>query len=158
MIRDRPKIPPDYGVTKADAFIEWTHVEGRFVSERVYWIAVTDEAGRPHVRPIDGLYVDDALFVGGSPQTRWVSLIRPGTRVTVHLDGPEVTIWEGTVEVLQDVADGLAIRLAEASNAKYPEYRMTPSAYRHGVVTIRPTKVIAWTDITRDPTRFRFVG
>ena len=87
MIRDRPKIPLDYGVTKADAFVDWGHVEERFVSERVYWFAVTDEADRPHVRPIDGLYLDDALYVGGRSQTRWISLIRPCARVTVHLDG-----------------------------------------------------------------------
>ena len=34
---------------------------------------------------------------------------------------------------------------------------MTPDFYTdNGAIAIRPRKVIAWTDISRDPTRFRF--
>jgi hypothetical protein len=36
---------------------------------------------------------------------------------------------------------------------------MTAAFYRrNGAIAIRLRKVIAWTDITRDPTRFRFRG
>ena len=52
-----------------------------------------------------------------------------------------------------------ATALAAASNAKFPEYRMTRDFYRsNGAIAIRMRKVIPWTDITRDPTRFRFSG
>jgi hypothetical protein len=34
---------------------------------------------------------------------------------------------------------------------------MTPAFYTtNGAIAIRPRKVITWSDITRDPTRFRF--
>ena len=34
---------------------------------------------------------------------------------------------------------------------------MTAAFYSsHGAIAIRPRKVIAWTDISKDPTRFRF--
>ena len=98
------------------------------------------------------------IYVGGSPQTRWVREVGENPHVTIHLDGTEeVIIVEGDAEVLAGIGEELATALAAASNAKFPEYRMTPDFYRaNGAIAIRPRKVIAWTDITRDPTRFRF--
>ena len=71
-----------------------------------------------------------------------------------------MVIVEGDAEVIQPPMDrDLAERLAAASKAKYPEYGMTAAFYvRSGSLAIRLRKVIAWTDITRDPTRFRFDG
>ena len=132
---DRPRIPAAYGVSKARDHVEWSHVEQRLAGERVYWIATSGSGGSPRVRPVDGLYLDGVIFVGGSPETRWVRDIAAHPRVSVHL----------------------AERLAAASNAKFPEYAVTPQTYKSpGTIAIRPRKVIAWTDITKDPTRFRF--
>ena len=155
---DRPEIPREYGTSKATEHVEWGHVEDRLTADRVYWIATVGPVGRPRVRPIDGVYVDGAIYVGGSPKTRWVRELGANPNVSVHLDGlGEVVIVEGDAEVLAGVGDELASRLAAASNAKYPEYGMTPDFYRaNGAIAITPRKVIAWTDISKDPTRFRF--
>jgi nitroimidazol reductase NimA-like FMN-containing flavoprotein (pyridoxamine 5'-phosphate oxidase superfamily) len=155
---DRPGIPAVYGVSKATEFVEWSHVEERLVADRVCWIATVGGDGRPRVRPVDGVYVDGAIYVGGSPETRWVRDLAANPHVSVHLDGvDDVLIFEGDAEVLTGAADDLAERLAEASNAKFPEYRVTAAVYKsRGVIAIRPRKVIAWTDITRNPTRFLF--
>lgn len=155
---DRPGIPAAYGASKATQHVEWGHVEERLIGDRVYWIATVGDGGRPRVRPIDGLYLDGVIYVGGSRETRWVREVEVNSNVSVHLDGlEEVVIVEGEAEVLSGVDDELAGRLAAASNAKYPEYRMTPAFYRaNGAIAIRPRKVIAWTDIAKDPTRFRF--
>jgi hypothetical protein len=155
---DRPGIPSEYGVTGATAFVDWSHVEERLAAERVYWIATSGPDGRPRVRPVDGLYVDRRIYVGGSPATRWVRDIAANPEVTVHLDGvADVVIWEGTAEILRGASDELAGRLAAASNAKFPEYGMSEDSYKAGgAIAIRPRTVIAWTDFTRDPTRFRF--
>ena len=67
---DRPAIPAEYGVTKATEFVEWKHVEDRLAADRVYWIATVGSGGRPRIRPIDGLYLEGAIYVGGSPETR----------------------------------------------------------------------------------------
>ena len=57
------------------------------------------------------------------------------------------------------IDDDLAERLAAASNAKFPEYGMTAAFYKtNGAIAVRLRKVIAWTEFTRDPTRFRFDG
>ena len=155
---DRPGIPAAYGASKATEFVDWAHVEDRLRTDRVYWIATVGPSGRPRVRPIDGVYVDGALYVGGSAETRWVREVGDNPNVSVHLDGiDDVVIIEGEAEVLSSVAEDLATRLADASNAKFPEYAMTPAFYMtNGAIAIRLRKVITWSDITRDPTRFRF--
>jgi uncharacterized pyridoxamine 5'-phosphate oxidase family protein len=155
---DRPAIPAEYGTTKATEFVAWSRVEERLVDDRLYWVATVGRDGRPSVRPIDGLYLDGTLYIGGSPKTRWVREVGENPHVTVHLDGTdEVIIIEGDVDVLVDMDDELATALAAASNRKFPEYRMTADFYRaNGAMAIHPRKAIAWTDITRDPTRFRF--
>jgi len=157
---DRPAIPAEYGITKATEFVEWSRVEERLGADRLYWVVTVGRSGRPRVRPIDGLYVDGTIYVGGSPKTRWVHEMVENPHVTIHLDGTEeVLIVEGDAEVLTGIDEALSAALAAASNAKFPEYRMTPDFYRaNGAIAIRPRKVIAWTDITRDPTRFRFDG
>ncbi|HYI67889.1 MAG TPA: pyridoxamine 5'-phosphate oxidase family protein [Candidatus Limnocylindrales bacterium] len=155
---DRPAIPAEYGVTKASEFIEWSHVEERLAADRVYWIATVAGDGRPRVRPIDGIYLDGVIYVGGSPETRWVQEVAANPHVSVHLDGvDDVVIVDGEAEVLTGVENDLAKRMAAASNAKYPEYGMTPAFYvSNGAIAIRLRKVIAWTDFTKNPTRFRF--
>ena len=155
---DRPEIPAEYGTSKATEHVDWSHLEDRLTTDRVYWVATVGERGRPRVRPIDGLYLDGVIYVGGSHETRWVREIAVNPHVSVHLDGlEEVVIVEGDAEVLTGLDDDLAERLAAASNAKFPEYRMKPEFYKaNGAIAIRPRKVIAWTDISKDPTRFRF--
>ena len=156
---DRPEIPAEYGVAKATDWVEWGHVEERLTAARVYWVATVGPTGRPRVRPLDGLYVDGVLYVGGSPQTRWIQELAANPQVSVHLDTLEgdVVIVEGDAAVLQENDDVFASRMAAVSNAKYPEYGMTPEMYRGpGPIAIRPRKVIAWTDFLKDPTRFRF--
>ena len=155
---DRPGIPLDYGMSKATQHFDWARVEERLAGDRVYWIATVGGGGRPRVRPIDGLYVDGVIYVGGSPKTAWVREVGVNPHVSVHLDGlEEVVIVEGDAEVLSGLEEGLAARLADASNAKYPEYGMTAAFYSaNGAIAIRPRKVIAWTDISKDPTRFSF--
>ena len=117
-------------------------------------------AAGPRIRPIDGLYLDGAIYVGGSPETRWVQEVRANRHVSIHLDGvDDVVIIDGVAETLMPIDDDLAERLAAASNAKFPEYGMTAAFYKtNGAIAVRLRKVIAWTEFTRDPTRFRFEG
>jgi hypothetical protein len=155
---DRPAIPAEYGVGGATDFVAWSHVEDRLTADRVYWVATVGPSGRPRVRPVDGLYVDGRLWIGGSPTTRWVQELTANRQVTVHLaDVDDVVIVEGVAEALSSLEPALAERVAAASVAKFPEYEMTAAVYRtRGAIAVRPRKVIAWTDFTRDPTRFRF--
>jgi nitroimidazol reductase NimA-like FMN-containing flavoprotein (pyridoxamine 5'-phosphate oxidase superfamily) len=155
---DRPEIPSEYGVARATEHVPWSHVEDRLAAARVYWIATVGSGGRPRVRPVDGLYVDGVLYVGGSPRTRWIQELVANAQVSVHLDGPDdVVIVDGDAVVLERNSDEFAERMVAASNQKYPEYGMTAKQYKGpGPVAITPRKVIAWTNFMKDPTRFRF--
>jgi nitroimidazol reductase NimA-like FMN-containing flavoprotein (pyridoxamine 5'-phosphate oxidase superfamily) len=155
---DRPAIPAEYGVGKATEHVPWAHVEERLTADRVYWIATVGPTGRPSVRPIDGVYLDGALYVGGSPEARWIRDLAANPNVAVHLASvDDVVVLEGEAERLDTMDRDLAERLAAASNAKFPEYRQTAKAYMTGgAIAIRPRKVVTWSDITRNPTRFRF--
>jgi len=157
---DRPAIPAAYGAGKASEHVPWAHVEDRLTVDRVYWIVTVGPSGRPRVRPIDGVYLDGALYVGGSPETRWIRDLAGNANVAVHLASvDDVVIVEGEAQRLETMDRDLAERLAAASNAKFPEYRQTAKVYMaRGAIAIRPRKVVTWSDITRNPTRFRFAG
>jgi nitroimidazol reductase NimA-like FMN-containing flavoprotein (pyridoxamine 5'-phosphate oxidase superfamily) len=143
----------------AKGLMAWDRVEARLVEAKVYWLATSGPGGRPRIRPVDGLWVDLALYVGGSPETRWIRDLEANPQVSVHLDGGyDVVILEGEAEHLVDGVDhDLAVRLAAASNAKYPEYGMKASDYEEpGVRVIRPLVAFAWASFPKDVTRFRF--
>ncbi|MGH8925542.1 MAG: hypothetical protein ACRDWA_13030 [Acidimicrobiia bacterium] len=51
----------------------------------------------------------------------------------------------------------MAARLADESFAKYPQYgRLDPNLYMGGVSALRPRRVLAWTSLIEDATRFVF--
>jgi hypothetical protein len=149
---DRPAIPAAYGAERATEFVPWERVEERLRQDRVFWIVTVDPTGRPRVRPIDGLYLEGQIHVGGSPDARWVQNLARNPHVAIHLaDVDDVVIAEGEGERLTEIAGDLAERLAAASNQKYPEYGLTPDTYRRwGTTVIHLRKVVAWTDITVD--------
>jgi nitroimidazol reductase NimA-like FMN-containing flavoprotein (pyridoxamine 5'-phosphate oxidase superfamily) len=156
---DRPRIPASYGISKSSTeYVDWLHVEERLTTERVYWVATSGPGGRARVRPVDGLYLDGVIYVGGSPEARWVRDIAANPHVSVHLDGvDDVVIVEGEAEILPGASKDLAERLAAASRAKFPEYGITADSYTGpGTIAIRPRKVVAWTDFGQNPSRFRF--
>jgi general stress protein 26 len=155
---DRPRVPDGYGVPRhTKGLLAWSEVEQRLAEAKTYWIATVGPEGRPQARPVDGLYVDGRIYVGGSPETRWVRNLEANPEATLHLDGGyDVVILEGVVEA-QTPDEELADRLAAASNAKYPEYGMKPSDYMGpGVRAFRPRVAYAWKAFPKDVTRFRF--
>ena len=71
---DRPAIPREYGIpTTTEGLLPWAHLDRRLSEATVYWLATAGPGGIPRVRPLDGLWLDGVLYVGGSPETRWVA-------------------------------------------------------------------------------------
>jgi Pyridoxamine 5'-phosphate oxidase len=155
---DHPDIPDAYGVSATTELVEWGHVEERLRTDRIYWVATVGTDGSPRVRPVSGLYLDGVIHLSGSTDARWVRDVLANPRVSVHLDGPDdVVIVEGDAEAPAAIPADLAVRLAAVSNAKFPDFELSPADFGGpGRVAIRPRKVIAWTDFGRNPTRFRF--
>jgi hypothetical protein len=158
---DRPRMPKAYGVpAKGGPLVAWSDVERRLTEATVYWVSTAGPDGRPRVRPVDGLYVDGTLYVGGSPETRWARDLAANPQIAVHLDGGmEAVILEGVARMLAkgEIGREMAERLAAESARKYPQYGMTADNYMGpGPYAITPRFALAWTSFPKDVTRFRF--
>jgi hypothetical protein len=152
---EKPAIPPEYG--NPTQRLEWADVERRLESASAYWLASTRPDGRPHVIPRDGMWIDGALYYGGSPKTVHYRNITRNPQVVAHVgDGQEVIIVEGEVEI-EKPSEEMATRLSDESFSKYPQYgRIDPGMYLGGVSVLRPRRVLAWTSFTENATRFTF--
>ncbi|WP_070012914.1 pyridoxamine 5'-phosphate oxidase family protein [Streptomyces abyssalis] len=75
--------------------LPWQWALQRLAAAHNYWIATTRPGGRPHCRPVWGVWLDDGFwFSTGSLAARNLPL---NDEITVHLeDGQEVVIVEGT--------------------------------------------------------------
>jgi general stress protein 26 len=157
----RPGLPAAYGVPATDeGMLPWEFVEERLTAAANYWVATVSPGGAPHVRPVDGVWVDGALCFGGSPETRWVRNLQHDPRLSVHLPhDDEVIILEGTATFVTDSADSLATPSMLATRAKYPQYYTDEDepSFRP-FWSLRPATVYAWSlsGFPRNVTRWRF--
>src|SRR5262245_16381655 len=98
----RPHMP-GYGVAKdKTGLLPWSHVTERMDEAQNYWICTVSLDGRPHATPVWGLWVDDRLYFGGSPQTRRNRNLAENPAVCVHLEsGSDVIILHGDAYLLR---------------------------------------------------------
>ena len=140
--------PTEYGAPGSpDTLLPWSFVDQRMQAAANYWISTTSPSGRPHARPVDGVWVDGALCFGGSPETHWARNLVANPAISVHLASEtEAVILEGRVELVTDAGHPLAGPCAAASREKYPQYyasEMPPPSLPFWA--LRPSTVYAWT-------------
>jgi hypothetical protein len=146
-------LPEGYGT--ATTTMDWAAVRQRLEEAPRYWLVTTRRDGRAHVVPVDGLWLDDTWWYGGSPATLHQRNLEHDQRVVVHLeDTMAAVILEGSVRKLTPPPEQ-ARRLAAASKAKYG-YGPPPEAYTAGIWALRPDRARAWSAFPTDVTRFRF--
>lgn len=148
-------LPEGYGRTTKK--LRWESVREQLAEAKQYWLATNRASGSPHLVPVDGLWVDDRLYYGGSPETAHVRLVRADPQVTIHLPDPwRVVVVEGEVRVTKPDPE-LAQRLADAANLKYADYGMQFDASMYSEpAAVHPRRVIAWSTFPKDATRFLF--
>jgi nitroimidazol reductase NimA-like FMN-containing flavoprotein (pyridoxamine 5'-phosphate oxidase superfamily) len=148
------ELPEGYGKPRAP--LAWERVHARLVDALRYWLATVRPDGRPHVVPVDGVWLDDACWFGGHPDTVKLRNLRRNPKAVIHLEPAErAVIVEGACEEL--FPDGeLAVRLARLSNDKYG-WGPKPAEYtRTGAWCLRPERVLGWERFPLDATRFLF--
>lgn len=146
-------LPAAYG--QATAPLEWPAVSALLGAATVYWVATTRPDGRPHIVPKDGIWLDDRLHFGGSPETVNHRNLVANPAASVHIgDGPTTVIVEGTARIVVPSPEA-AERLAAEAGRKY-HYGTTADTYAQGVWALAPSRVIAWTAYPTDATRFTF--
>jgi nitroimidazol reductase NimA-like FMN-containing flavoprotein (pyridoxamine 5'-phosphate oxidase superfamily) len=123
----------------------------------VYWITTADSSGRPHATPVDGLWLDEKLYFGGSQETRRNRNLARNPAVCVHLEsGSDVLILHGEVRELGGEDRELAQRLEDASKEKYGYGSKADDYLVGGTFVFTPRKVIAWKPLFKDATRWEF--
>lgn len=154
------RLPPQYGPPGDPPSLRaWSDVEARLEAAPNYWTTTVGPDGRPHARPVDGVWVDGALCFGGAPETRWVRNLSANPALSVHLAGEtEAIILEGRAELVTDPAHPLAGPMRSASRAKYPQYFGDAAPPFRPFWALKPTTAYAWAlaGFPRDATRWRF--
>jgi hypothetical protein len=148
------RVPPEYGAPKAP--LDWAGVRTRLEQATHYWLVTVRPDGRPHGVPVDGNWLDDRWYFGGSPAAVKHRNLMANPRAMVHLeDGTRAVIVEGVCEVIHP-DERLATRLSETSKSKYG-YSKSPSFYMEaGLWRLTPDRVLAWERFPSDATRFVF--
>src|SRR5713101_864744 len=93
----RPPFPREYGVSHSEkGLLPWSHVADRMKVAQHYWICTVSPKGHPHATPVDGLWLNDRLYFGGSPQSRRHRNLIANPAVCVHLESAmDVIILHG---------------------------------------------------------------
>ena len=154
------RFPAEYGQTpEAMAeLLEWADVADRIATSPNYWLATTTDDGRPYLRPVDGVFVEATLALGGSPETRWVRHLQQRRAVSVSLpDDDHAVVLEGDVELVTDASSPISALVGAANVAKYPQYFTEETAFL-AFWALRPRRVYAWslTGFPNRATRFDF--
>ena len=154
---DRPFIQ-GYGIPKdKKGLLPWSHVNVRMSEALHYWISTVSPDGRPHATPVDGLWLGDRLYFGGSPQTRRNRNLAKNSAVCVHLESAmDVIILHGDVSQLRTADQSLLTQLVEASAKKYGFSPKAEDFASGGTFVFRPRKVLAWKQFPKDATRWQF--
>ena len=143
----RATFPPDYGNRggEGDDTVAWAAIEAKLETAPNYWLTTIGPNGRPHDRPVDGVWVDGVLVFGGSPDTRWVRNLQANPAVSVHLpSGDDVVILEGEIELVVDEGHPVSEPSRIAQHTKYPQY--FPEVPEHRPFwMLRPSVAYAWT-------------
>ncbi|HEX5415622.1 MAG TPA: pyridoxamine 5'-phosphate oxidase family protein [Chloroflexota bacterium] len=163
--RSRPSIHPSYGIPNDESgLLPWSWVTERLENEPLIWMSTTRPNGRPHVKPVWGVYVDDTLYIETGPVSRGGRNLASNPAIAVHVQrGEDVVIVEGEAEPAFALPPDSAARIAAAVDRKYGKsgYHPTPEQYERdgsGLYRIRPRAVFAWSDFLKDPTRWVFEG
>jgi hypothetical protein len=151
-------MPKQYGLPKDEkGLLPWSYVVERMGEAKHYWICTVTPGHRPHATPVDGLWLEDQLFFGGSPEARWQRNLQSNPAMQVHLESAtELLILRGEARPLSMPSESLTVTLSNASKEKYG-YAPTPEQYTKGGVYVFQTQVaLAWKQFPIDATRWTF--
>src|SRR5687768_9006693 len=132
-----------FGTHKDDTeLLDWSWVEERLTACEDYWLVSAPSGGVPAPRPVWGVWLDGRLLLTVGSPAHWRN-VRDNPLVAVTTgDAREVVIVEGEATTEEDPA-ALAAMVA-AYNPKYGWDFPETGPDIGGVISVRPTKVLAW--------------
>jgi hypothetical protein len=106
------------GAAADAAPIDWDEASQLFAAERTYWVATTGDDGRPHVRPVLAVCVDERIYSTTNPAARKGRNLtsRPSAALTARAPTMDIVI-EGPIAWIDDLRR--LHRIGEAYQDKY---------------------------------------
>ncbi len=157
MQSSRPHMPVGYGISQsADGMLPWSYAVERLINSHSYWICTTRPEGRPHVMPVWGIWLNDALYFGTDSASRKSRNLSANPAVVVHLESADdAVIVEGVARAIRDKAE--IASLDAAYKEKY-KMRLTEAPGDLAVWKVEPRVVFAMRekDFPQSATRWTF--
>jgi len=153
---------PGYGVVPEDqgsGLLPWAWAEQRLVASHDYWLASLWPGHPPHVMPVWGVWLDDALWFSSGLRSRKAKNLAGDARCTLTTDDSvDPVVVQG---VASRVVEPTMLRaFADALNAKYAtsydEGFFDPEVNGSYRVTLTWAFAMVQDDFSGSPTRWDF--
>jgi len=153
---------PGYGVLGANqgtGLLPWSWALERLQRSHDYWVATVRPDGRPHVMPVWGIWMEDALWFSSSRGSRKARNLAANPHCTITTDNAyEPVVIEGEAALSADPA---AIRafVAETNRKYQTDYSIAFfQAPSNACYRVEPTWAFGLkeSDFTGSPTRWAF--
>jgi nitroimidazol reductase NimA-like FMN-containing flavoprotein (pyridoxamine 5'-phosphate oxidase superfamily) len=88
----------------ATTLLPWSEARRQLADARFYWLATVHSDGRPHVRPVLAVWVDDSMYSTSNPTARKAKNLALDSRcaLTVRSDGMDLVLEGNAVNVSDD--------------------------------------------------------
>jgi hypothetical protein len=136
-VADQPRM---FGGHPEPTVLPWAWAVERLEQSANYWISTTRADGRPHTRPVWGVWLDDACYFSTGSLAAQNLLLSP--EITVHLEsGDDVVILEGVAQPL--TARARLRRVVDVYNEKY-HWDMDPLDLPGPFYEVLPRVAFGW--------------
>lgn len=158
---DRPHMP-GYGIREAGegtGLLPWSWARDRLARSHDYWVATTRPDGHPHLMPVWGVWLDEALWFSCSRASRKARNLASHPVCSIATDNAyEPVVVEGRAELID--AHEAIVRFVAAVNEKYgTSYGVDFFAQSsNACFRVRPRWAFGLleSDFTGSPTRWTF--
>lgn len=136
--------------------MRWSRASEHLTASHNYWIHTTRVDGRPHVKPVWGLWFEERFYFSSSPRSVTARNLAANPSLVAHLEsGNEVVMLEGTTEQVTDASP--LSRLDEAYFTKYA-YHISGDMQSGTVYVLNHKVAFAWVehDFVGSATRYAF--
>ena len=153
---------PGYGTldaTHGTGLLPWSWARERLQRSHDYWVATVRPDGRPHVMPVWGVWIDDALWFSSSRGSRKTRNLLANANCTIATDNAyEPVVIEGDAMLIDDLA-AIGTFVAEINRKYKTDYSIAFfNPTDNACFNVAPTWAFGLTesDFTGSPTRWVF--
>ena len=151
---------PGYGIAAASeggGLLDWSWARTRLEGSHDYWVATAGPENRPHVMPVWGVLLDDAVMWSTSPTSRKARNLAANPAMTMTTSDPaQPVVLEGIASLVTDST--LVRAFAAAMDHKYSTDHGLDFYAANATFAVRPIRVFGLdtADFTATPTRWTF--